>query len=111
MAPIGKLRHLVTIQEDTSDGSDRNDYNEQTAEWTTLIGGSVHAEVRQLQGTELQEAQQQVAEVSYIVNIRHLSTVTEEMRVLHDSRNLYIKVIRNMDERDRWTELLCEERK
>jgi len=86
----GRLRHRVQIQENTGT---RNAHNEIIDSWTNLTGGSRWAEVRPLRGDELTHAKQLHAKVTHQVTIRALSTVTPAMRVVYDSRNLYVRSV------------------
>ena len=101
----GELRHKVTIQK----VSQTLDSSRQTVDlWTKLA--EVWAAVEPLSGRELLNAQQIQPDVTHRVRIRHRDDVTAKMRVQHDSRNLNIESIINVNERDRELHLLCRER-
>ena len=101
----GRLRHNVTIQQDT--GSVRDASGHPTPSWTTLV--QCPASVEPLSGQEFWTAQQMAAGVTHRVRIRYYPGITSQMRVLHRNRYLNIEAVRNLDERDIELELLCKE--
>ena len=103
---IGKLRHKVLIQ---ADGSTRDAHNQITPSWATISGGTVFANVEPLRGNSLYEAETVKTEITHKVTMRYLSTVTEKHRIVHDSRNLQIIHVINVDESDWILELMCKE--
>ena len=103
---IGKLRHKVLIQ---ADGSTRDAHNQITPSWSTISGGTVWANVEPLRGKGLHDADMVQTEITHKVTMRYLSTVTEKHRIVHDSRNLQIIHVINVDESDWILELMCKE--
>ena len=100
----GDLRHRVTIQrlETTKDS----------------LGGAVEtwvdfktcwAKVQPVSGREYWEAKKANAEVSIRVTMRYTPGILPNMRLFHAGRFLEIVVVRNIDERNRETVLLCKE--
>lgn len=101
----GKLRHKVRIEKPlaTLDSS-----RQPVDAWVKVV--DVWAAVEPLSGRELIVAQQQQPDVTHRVRMRHRDDVTAKMRVQHDSRNLFIESVMNVEERDRELHLMCRER-
>lgn len=102
----GKLRHRITIEQPTAGSADV--YGERDDSWSEFA--ERWASVEPLTGREFFAAQQVQSAVTHKVILRHLEGVTEQMRIKHDSRYLYVISVRNIAERDRMLELLCAER-
>ncbi len=90
----GTLRHAVTIQAKTESQSTSGFPSEV---WDTHA--NVRARVSPTGGRENWQGEIPDAGRMYDIEIRYLSTVTVNMRVLFDSRYFYIKEIINPDER------------
>ena len=103
---IGRLRHKVLNQ---ADSGSRDAHNQVTPSWSTISDGTVWANVEPLNGRSLVEAQSIETEVTHRVTIRYLSTVSAKHRIVHDSRNLQIISVINVDERDWILQLMCKE--
>lgn len=101
----GSLPHRLIIQS-KSEAPDA--LNESVDTWSTLT--TVWGRVNPMAAAEGYEAQQNAARITHEITIRYLSTVTENMRIVHDSRNFYIKGIRNREERNVMLTLECNER-
>jgi len=102
---IGKLRHYVNLQSSTNavDG-----YGEESKTWST--DESIWASIQPLRGTELIEYQQLQTELTHRIIIRYTSYATPAKRITWGSRIFDINVVRNVDERDIYQELLCKEK-
>lgn len=100
----GKLRQRVSLQ---SVAWNRNTYAEPVATWTTYA--TRWAEVLDLSGRELQQAQQVNAEVSVGVNIRWMDGVEPSHRVIFGSRTLEIVSVRDPENLGVKLQLLCVE--
>jgi SPP1 family predicted phage head-tail adaptor len=101
----GSLPHRLVIESKTEAP---DDLNEPVETWSTLT--TVWGRVNPMKAAEGYEAAQNVARVTHEITIRYLSTVTENMRIVHDSRNFYIQGIRNREERNVMLTLECNER-
>jgi len=101
----GKLRHRIAIESPTRS---KNEFGEEVEGWSVLA--EVRASVEPLSGRELWQAQQVAAQVSHRVQIRYRPGVEPEQRVCHRGRHLEISVVRNIEERNEWLELLCIEK-
>jgi SPP1 family predicted phage head-tail adaptor len=100
---IGKLRHRVTIQEETRVDDGMGGFAKTWADVAT-----VWARVSPLSGREVLQAQQLSQRVTHKVEMRE-RTIDEGNRLLYGTRGLNIRVVRNVGERDRHTEIMAEE--
>ena len=98
----GELRHRVTLER-TSDSSDWG----RTGAWSTFA--TVWAKVEPMSGREYQEGRVDRGELTHVVTIRYLAGVRPDMRVNFEGRYLKIVAPRNLEERNRWLELDCNE--
>lgn len=101
----GRLRHLVTIQQELEDQSSLT--GAVTKVWSTLA--SVHASVEPLTGRELQRAMAERAELTYTVRMRYVAGLTPRHRLLYDGRVFNIRSVVDVEERHRETVLVCTE--
>lgn len=100
----GQLRHRVTIQEpirakDAGGGSTRT--------WTNVA--TVGAKIEPLKGMERLRAMQIEDSVTHKVTIRYRSGVKAAQRLLFGTRAFNIRAALNLEERNLWLELLCDE--
>jgi SPP1 family predicted phage head-tail adaptor len=100
----GRLRHRIELQSKTEA---TNSFGEVTLTYSTYT--TVWAEIRPLQGRELETAQQISADVNHKVTIRYNSSVVETDRILFGTRVLEIGGIVNTDERNIEQVLFCKE--
>jgi SPP1 family predicted phage head-tail adaptor len=100
----GKLRFRAQIQQkaQTTSSSGQN-----TIAWSEL--DTVWCSVRTLTGREYFAHDKANAEVTHIVVIRWLDTVTTEMRIVWDSRTLNIESIAEDKTHERMMVLRCKE--
>jgi SPP1 family predicted phage head-tail adaptor len=101
---VGKLRHRVSLQSPTATA---NDYGEKIAAWTTYA--TVWAEIKPLQGRELENAQQISEKCDYEVFIRYNTGVLSTHRVIYGSRTFEIQAVLNLEERNEILKLICTE--
>ena len=104
----GKLRHKVTIQSPA--GSRDATTGERVTTWTAEA--TTWASITPLSSNTIFTAAQANMKVTHSVVIRYSSDVSDidgSWRVLFGSRPLVINGIRNINERNRTMELLCEE--
>lgn len=104
---IGKLRHRLTIEEEVrvADGGGGFDLSWQAIATEPVVWGRVTP----LSGREVLRASQLQTPVSHRVTIRYRADVTASMRLTLGSRVFNIRALINVEERDRWLELTCEE--
>ena len=106
----GKYRHCVTIQRQvttpTTDSYGEVDLTTD-ANWETFA--SAHAEVVPRMATETERNDQVKHDITHIVTMRWFTGVTEEMRIVYDSRLLEIKSLYDVGERRREWRMECKE--
>lgn len=102
----GELRNLITIQKPAR----AQDSSGSTAEtWSTLC--TVWAAIRPLKGREYYAANQAQMEITTEITIRYRSDVSAEHRIIFGNRTFEIKTVVNIDERNHWLVMMCEEEK
>lgn len=104
MPSIGRLRYLVKLQSptrttDTGGG--------QSIAWSTIT--DLYADIRPKSGKE-SFTQDQLQEISqHEVIVRYRSDMNTSYRLLFGTRIFNIRHIKNVNERDRYYVLTCEE--
>jgi SPP1 family predicted phage head-tail adaptor len=106
MVNAGRMRQKITIQRITYQ-EDELEQNKQG--WEDFK--TVHAEVRELRGSEYWEAKKLRPKSTYKIIIRYLKGISEEMRIKYGGRIFNIKDINDVYERHEYMELQCEEEK
>ncbi|MBN1807188.1 MAG: phage head closure protein [Sedimentisphaerales bacterium] len=98
------MRHRVELQQfaESQDG-----YGEMVREYTTYA--TVWAEIKPLQGKELEHAQQISAETDFQIRIRYNPAVASEHRVVFGNRVFEITAVKNTEERNEELVLMCKE--
>ena len=101
---IKDLRHRIVIQdvEQLSDG--HGGYNET---WVTFA--TVWAKVVPVSAQEKWRAENLDHEVTHRITIRYLANITSSMRISFDGRIFHVKGFRNLEERDRYIEIVAKE--
>lgn len=103
---VGDLRHRVTLERKSRGASDdAGGYVSET--WAPVA--TVWAKLDPKSGRESVDADQVVHRVSHVVTMRARDGVTAAMRLRFGSRILAILEMREIHERGRWLELVCEE--
>ena len=101
---IGKLRHMITIQEYTAT---RDSFGAEVEGWSDKV--SVFASVTPMSGKEYFTSQQLNAEVTTKITIRYLAGITPKMRVMFGNRIFEILSVLNFEERKIELNLMCKE--
>ncbi len=101
---IGELRHRLALQSAT-DSTDS--YGQPTRSWATYA--TVWGKVLPVTAGESQLANQQQADITHRITIRHRADVTAEHRILFGSRTLNIRGVRDLEERGITLEIDAEE--
>lgn len=101
----GKLRHEIDLEQysETQDGT-----GDPVKGWTAFASG-VWASIDPLTGREAFAAAQVLASVTHRVRLRYVAGVNSKMRVKYGSRYFRILEVKDLEERNRELELLCEE--
>lgn len=102
----GRLRHQVTIQQQTQTATAYGGYSET---WTDVA--TVWAHIKPLYGRERWHGDQVESDVTHQITIRYRSdvTVSPQMRVLYGSRVFKIISVINPEERNELLVLECVE--
>lgn len=106
---IGPLRHRITIQSFTVSP---DSVGEPIATWANLTTNpTVWAEVTSVPAGErfVSGGEQLIATLTHKVRIRYRTDVTVKMRLIHNSRYLYIENAVDPTGRERELILLCRE--
>ncbi len=104
MIAAGTLRHSIRVQslvETVDAGGGR------TRAWVDYF--LTHAAITPMSGRELRAGGQMQAPMTHRLTLRWAPGLTAKMRVLFGTRVFNVRAVRNLDERNRWVELLCEE--
>jgi SPP1 family predicted phage head-tail adaptor len=101
----GKLRHLVTVQEELEDQSSMT--GAVTKYWATIA--TVYASVDPMLGRELQRAMAERAELTYAIRLRYMPGLTPRNRILYDGRTFNIRSVVDVEERHRELVVTCTE--
>lgn len=101
---LGRLRHQVKLQSPTRTTDAGGG---QAISWSTLA--ELYADVRPKPGSEDFQHGQLQERTQHEVTIRFRSDISTAYRVLFGSRILNIRHIQNVNERDRFLILTCEE--
>lgn len=101
---IGKMRHQVEIQRpvdtvDTGGGSGRA--------WSTV--STRWANIKPTSGTETYRQGQVQEALTHEIIIRHTDSIGTNYRVKYGARVFNIKHLRNIDERNRYIIMKCDE--
>lgn len=100
----GKLREPITIQrkQTASDGM-----GGQALQWVDLF--ATRADVRPVSGREAVQAMQLQASITHRIYIRYRADLTAADRILLRGQPLQIRAIINIEMRNRWLELACDQ--
>lgn len=101
---IGMLKHKVIIERnaEVSDGAGGT-----TTTWATHK--TLRANVKPTSGKERMFAQRLESNTTHLVTIRYISDISESDRINYKGRIFNIYSIINMDEADKYLQLVCEE--
>jgi SPP1 family predicted phage head-tail adaptor len=100
----GQLRHRVNVLRNTETGDGRGG---SSSAWANVA--TVWAEVAPMQGRELFAAQQVNALTSHKITMRYFAGLTAADRIQFGSRSFNIRQVINVEEVNRWHELIAEE--
>jgi len=103
-----RLHERVTIQSPPTTVGSRG---QKTGDWTDLYCAEIPAQIRELQGRELELSRQYLPTATIEVVVRWHPNMTEAKRLVWGGRTLGIGHIRNPDNRKNFLILTCEELK
>ena len=101
---IGMLRHQVALQKPTNTTDAGGGA---TKSYTTLA--TLWASIKPVSGSEKYRQGQVQETATHQITVRFRSDIGTNYRIVYESRNFNIKHIRNIDERDRYLLLICNE--
>ena len=104
MSRVGQLRHQITLQ---GQGTTRDSGGGISSGWSTIA--SVYADIKPKSGKEVYAQGKLVGSVSHEITVRYRTDITNSSRISFDSKLFNIRAIINVDERDRFLKLLCEQ--
>ncbi|MHC1749469.1 MAG: phage head closure protein [Cellulosilyticaceae bacterium] len=100
---IGKLNKRITIQRDSQIV---NDEGYSVVEWKDIT--TIWASIKNLHGTEFFQAQQANSRATCKFTIRYIQELDTSMRIVYNGSNYNILYIDNIDEANRYLEILAE---
>lgn len=98
------LRHLVTLQRQSSS---QDSVGQLLETWSEI--GKEWVDIQPVNGREYFNASGERAEVTHKVRMRYGRTIAPRDRIVYGSRIFNIKAVMNIEERNRWLELMCTE--
>ena len=104
MSKVGQLRHPITLQ---GQGTTRDAGGGISSGWSDIA--TIYADIRPKTGKEVYTQGKGVGSVSHEITVRYRTDITNASRISYDSKLFNIRAIINVDERDRFLKLLCEE--
>ena len=104
MLSSGRLRELVTIQQNTPA---RDSHGQPIESWSAFT--TWRCEIAPVRGREYFAAQQFAAETSHKLTGHWISGVLPTMRIVHGSRTFRIESVINVEEKNRVLELMVVE--
>lgn len=101
----GNLRHAITIQRAAKT---QNTFGEDVVAWSTLL--TAHAQIRAMQGRELEAYQQQWAEARWKIRMwKPAETIKREDQIIWETRTLDILDAEDPDGTGRTLEIVARE--
>jgi SPP1 family predicted phage head-tail adaptor len=99
-----KMREPLTVQRKVtvSDGM-----GGQVVQWVTLF--TTRGEVKPLSGREALQAMQLQASITHRIYMRYRADLTAADRIIMRGQPLQIRAVLNMEMRNRWLELSCDQ--
>jgi len=104
MSQVGQLRHQITLQ---GQGSTRDTGGGISAGFTTIA--TVYADIKPKSGKEVYKQGKLIGSVSHEITVRYRTDISNGSRIKIANKLFNIRAIINVDERDRFLKLLCEE--
>ena len=101
----GLLRHQITIQRESKTKDAVGGYDGST--WATHL--QPYAYIKPVSGFERLQAMKLEATISHKIYIRYVADISPNDRIVFNSRTMQIRAIINIEERDKWLELTCDE--
>lgn len=103
---VGEFVHKITVQEPIRDADGQGGW---TTTWTMYV--QAWAKIVPLKAQQILFAQQLQHQISHKITCRYFVGLRAEMRILFDGRIFHIREIRNLDEANRFFEIIAWENK
>lgn len=100
----GKLRHKITVERESTT---TDIVGGQSSTWATLI--EPFALVKPVTGTERYQAMKLETNITHRIYIRYVADIKTTDRIIFNSREMQIRSIIDLEERNKWLELHCVE--
>lgn len=97
---IGKMRHRVTIQQQSQA---QDSHGQETEVWADVE--TVWASVRPVSGREFFAASGERSDITHEILLRYEPTLTPRHRIVYDGRIFDVVAVLNSDERDRFLDV------
>lgn len=107
MRRISRLKHRITLLSQKEELDSLGRQKRGASQWTAFA--TVWAEVRQINGQEIERARQMTAQASHVIAIRYREGVTEAMRVKFGDRTFEVRAVLDADSSRREMQLVCGE--
>lgn len=107
-SPIGELRHRVVVENPTRVKDTEGGY---TDTWAAASPSPVWARIAPAtaRAIERQAGAKIEGPIDSLVTMRYHAGVSTETRLTFGTRKLFVRGVQNVDERDRYLVLACEE--
>ena len=100
----GMLRHKVVIEREVITQDSVGGYS---SAWATHK--TVYAAIKPTGGSERLHAMRLESNISHKVYLRYTADITPKDRIIYNGREMQIRAVINVEERNKWLELLCSE--
>lgn len=100
----GLLRHQITIERETKTKDGVGGYS---SSWDTHL--QPYSYIKPVSGFERLQAMRLEASISHKIYIRYVADISPNDRIIFNSRQMQIRAIINIEERNKWLELTCDE--
>ena len=109
MTAIGQMRHRVAIANPTREADGDGGY---TDAWVAASPSPVWARIDVATASNIERLVGNTIEapISHIVTMRWHAGVSTRSRLTYDGRYFNVRGLQNIQERDKWLVLACEER-
>ena len=109
MTAIGQMRHRVAIANPTREADGDGGY---TDTWVAASPSPVWARIDVATASNIERLVGNTIEapISHIVTMRWHAGVSTRSRLTYDGRYFNVRGLQNIQERDKWLVLACEER-
>lgn len=104
----GKLRHKIILQRETKTEDNTGGFASVWADYKTLYG-LIEPVTSSLSAGEQLHAKQLESRISHRIYMRYFTDIKTDDRLSYNDREMQIRAIINVDERNKWLELHAQE--